>query len=123
MSALKYLNIEYDFQRRRYGCTSTMQFYTWLMYRGPADPAKPNATPWETYGDPWPKVRLNRTELNKALADILTRVIKPGARIHTVLGDGVVTGASGQPGCIEAQLEGFKTPLPVHANSIIKVKA
>lgn len=92
MPALKHLNFEYDFERRRYGATGTMKFYTWLKYRVPADPAKPNATPWQSFGDPWPKPRLNKKELEAALDEILTRTIPIGSRVQTVNGQAIIAG-------------------------------
>jgi hypothetical protein len=54
-------NIEYYFERRRYGSRA---FFTWLNYR-----VKPN-TAWKSFGDPWPKQHLSRAELQSALAEI-----------------------------------------------------
>lgn len=103
---MKHLNFEYDFKRRRYG---RAQFYTWLLYRVPANPAKPNATPWETFGDPWPKPRLNKIELAKALDQIALLTIKPGSIVTTVLGAAEITGVSTlQPGCFIAKMENME---------------
>lgn len=60
-------NVEYYFERRRYGTGPSIRFFTWLNYR-----VKPSKE-WQTYGDPWPKVRLNKTELAEALADIKSK--------------------------------------------------
>jgi hypothetical protein len=64
----EYKGIRYKFERRRYGSGPSTRFFTWLMYR------TPNTGPeWESYGDPWPKVRLNKKELQAALDDIISR--------------------------------------------------
>ncbi len=65
----EYQNIEYMFKRRRYGSRvcGTTRFFTWLMWRKAGSPG----AGWETYGDPWPKVKLNKKELKVALDDII----------------------------------------------------
>jgi hypothetical protein len=62
--------IRYKFERRRYGTGPSTRFFTWLVYRTPNTPDHE----WETYGDPWPKVRLNKKELEAALEDIASKM-------------------------------------------------
>lgn len=77
-------HIEYGFERRRYG---TCRFFTWLMWRPKG--SEPG-TPWQSYGDPWPKARLNKQELQEALAIIFLRTLNVGDTVR------VQTGAVGQ---------------------------
>ena len=65
--------IEYYFERRRYGNGAGMKMFTWLNYR-----VAPS-TEWRTYGDPWPKASLSKVELATALADI--RATFSGAKV------------------------------------------
>jgi hypothetical protein len=74
-----YKGIPYRFERRRYGATGTMRFFTWLHYQDTV------TLEWKTYGDPWPKPRLNRAELTEALDKIFGSSLRIGdrVRLHT----------------------------------------
>jgi len=85
-----FMNIRYKFTRRRYGHGSSVKFFTWLEYRTPHTPEHE----WETYGDPWPKARLNKQELSEALHNIVSGSLRIGDRIR------INTGA-------EALVQGF----------------
>lgn len=114
----KHLNFEYRFERRRYG---RAQFYTWLNYRIIDDPE----SAWQPFGDPWPKPRLNKIELAKALDEIALRTIKPGSIVTTVLGTAEITGVSTlQPGCFMAKMENMEgRELSLGVSNIICVHA
>lgn len=57
--------IEYYFERRRYGSRTYPKFFCWIIYR-----VIPN-TKWDyAPGDPFPKVTPNKKELAEVLADI-----------------------------------------------------
>lgn len=110
-----YLNLEYTFERRRYGATCTMKFFTWLNYR------VKGSQEWHTYGDPWPKARLNRRELRDALHDIVTRTMKPGTRVRTTNGEGLILDAPAESGCLAFQLDAYPKVLSLHPDAIIEV--
>jgi len=56
-------NIEYYFERRRYGGGPSTRFFCWMNYRIVPD------TRWHTApGDPWQKVTPNRREVSSTLA-------------------------------------------------------
>jgi hypothetical protein len=87
-----FMNIRYKFERRRYGHSKSTRFFTWLTYRTPSTPNHE----WETYGDPWPKVRLNKAELNEALHNIVSSSLRVGDRIKLNTGaEARVVGKSG----------------------------
>ena len=111
---LTYLNIEYSFERRRYG---TMKFFTWLIYR------VKGSQEWQSYGDPWPKARLNRAELNEALNTIVVRATKPGTLVRTQLGGARIVDANGGNGCFSAHMDIFNAVRPLHPNMIVEVMA
>jgi hypothetical protein len=66
------VEIEYYFQRRRYGSTT----YTWLNYR------IVDGGTWDSYGDPWPSLTIPKKELTAAFQDIAT---KEADRCQTIL--------------------------------------
>jgi hypothetical protein len=78
MQPESFMNIRYKFSRRRYGHGKSVKFFTWLEYRVATDPAGE----WKTYGDPWPKSRLNKQELNEALHNIVSSTLRVGDRIR-----------------------------------------
>src|ERR1700676_3121612 len=53
-----------------------MRFYTWMLYR------QLGSLEWKSYGDPWPKARLNKRELSEALNKITCRLLLPGQRVR-----------------------------------------
>lgn len=73
-----FMNIRYQFTRRRYGRKRSIKFFTYLEYRVQTDPAGE----WHTYGDPWPKARLNKQELNEALHNIVSSTLRIGDRVR-----------------------------------------
>jgi hypothetical protein len=60
--------IEYYFERRRYGTGPSTRFFCWIIYR-----IVPN-TKWDyAPGDPFQKVTPNKKEMAEVLADIRKR--------------------------------------------------
>jgi hypothetical protein len=60
--------IEYYFERRRYGSRTFPKFYCWIIYR-----IMPNTNWHYAPGDPFPKVTPNKKEMAEVLADIRKR--------------------------------------------------
>lgn len=110
----QYLNIEYSFERRRYGVA---KFFTWLNYR------VKGTQEWLSYGDPWPKARLNRHELIDALNSVVVQSTKPGTRVRTQLGEARIVDADGGDGCFSAYMDIFTAVRPLHPNMIVEVLA
>lgn len=118
MKTESYLNFEYTFERRRYGGGRSCRFFTWLKYRVKGE------TAWETFGDPWPKPRLNKVELQAALNDIACITIKPGMRVRTHLGDQDIVKGVARPHCLLALVEvggGRKVEMPLFPGMICEV--
>ena len=66
--------IEYYFERRRYGTGPSMKFFCWIIYR-----IIPR-TKWDyAPGDPFPKVTPNKKEMAEVLADIRKREAEKAA--------------------------------------------
>lgn len=112
-STFNHLNFEYMFERRRYGATGTMRFYTWLLYR------KIGTLEWQTYGDPWPKPRLNKRELSEALDNITFRVLNVGDCVRVERGSEGTIISKPENGilCFEFELGKFDIP----ASAIVAV--
>lgn len=107
MQPEKFMNISYKFDRRRYGHGKTTKFFTWLMFRTPFTPDHE----WETYGDPWPKVKLNKKELDEALHNIVSSFLRIGNRIR------LNTGAEAQV----VSKQGYNLGIVVHGLSDVVV--
>lgn len=58
-------DIEYYFERRRYGTPSNPRWFVWLNWRRVS-----TNSAWKSFGDPWPKVTPNKIELRDALNSI-----------------------------------------------------
>ena len=76
-------NIDYQFERRRY----SNRTYTWLHWRK-ATHEGVGESEWQTYGDPWPSVRISKADLREALNDIRFGMLTVGAQVR--LGNGPI---------------------------------
>ena len=115
-----HLNFEYMFERRRYGATGTMNFYTWLIYR------KVGSLEWQSYGDPWPKPRLNQRELKEALGKITFRLIVPGQHVRLSTGATAVVNAKHEENFHEVltvTLEELNKTFEVPASVVVEVQS
>lgn len=97
MTVYKHLNFEYHFERRRYGVA---KFFTWVLYR------EVGTTEWKSYGDPWPKSRLNKKEVGEVLGNITLRILPAGTRVQTHNGPATILGTQ-EHGLFTAKLDYF----------------
>lgn len=87
MQIFQHRHIEYYFERRRYGTGASSRTFTWLNWRVRVDGdiTKPRHV-WNSYGDPWQKIKLNKKELAKALAHIMWLTTEVGGTIKNHMG-------------------------------------
>jgi hypothetical protein len=106
------------FERRHYSSTGTMRFYTWLIYR------QLGSLEWQSYGDPWPKPRLNKRELTEVLDKITFRLLQPGQRVRMATGAPATIVSKHEPDFAEVfivKLENGSQQFEVPAKAIAEV--